>query len=379
MVRAAYTISLATADGANPSTWTDITAYVKGVTITRGRDDVLTQVQVGTATISVINDDGRFSPGRTASPLYPHVATMRAIKIVATYSATSYPLYFGYIQSITPNLNPSIRDATIQLADGFAWLDLAKTTPTYASVASGTSIGTALDSASWPAGLRSLATGQSTFTPSYADQSVLAQVQGIGIDNEGGLVFMDEEGRLVFQDRHTRLKSPYTVSQATLTDTADISDMQATRPVADLANEVKVTHSSGSVTVSDATSIAAKGLRRLDVQAQFVTALEAADRAAWVLSTRKDDVDRPSVAVVANASATLMAQALGRDLSDRITLSDASGLSGIGGDYHIERIEHTISNGGTLHVTRWQLSPADAAGFWALDVSDLDGTTRLAY
>jgi hypothetical protein len=131
--------------------------------------------------------------------------------------------------------------------------------------------------------------------------------------------------------------------------------------------------------VSDATSIAAKGLRRLDVQAQFVTALEAADRAAWVLSTRKDDVDRPSVAVVANASATLMAQALGRDLSDRITLSDASGLSGIGGDYHIERIEHTISNGGTLHVTRWQLSPADAAGFWALDVSDLDGTTRLAY
>lgn len=379
MVIASYAVSLATADGANPSTWTDITAYVKGVTITRGRDDVLAQVQVGTASISVINDDGRFSPGRTSSPLYPHVATMRAVKVVATYSATSYPLFLGYIQTITPNLAHGARDASIELADGFAWLALAVTTPTYTSTTSGTSIGVALDSASWPAGLRSLATGQSTFTPSYTDQPVLDQVQGIGIDNEGGLVYMDGQGRVVFQDRHTRLKSPYTTSQGTLTDTGEISDMQATRPVADLANEIKVTHVSGTVTVSDATSVAAKGLRRLDVQSPFISALEASDRASWTLSIRKDDIDRPSVAVVANASATLMTQALARELSDRITISDASGLSGLDGDYHIERIEHEITNGGTLHVTRWQLSPADAAGFWALDVSDLGGTTRLAY
>ena len=137
--------------------------------------------------------------------------------------------------------------------------------------------------------------------------------------------------------------------------------------------------SSGSVTVSDATSVAAKGLRRLDVQAPFITSLEASDRASWTLSIRKDDIDRPSVAVVANASATLMTQVLARELSDRITISDATGLSGITGDYHIERIEHSVSNGGTLHTTRWQLSPANASVFWALDVSALDTTTRLAY
>jgi hypothetical protein len=379
MVTATYTVSLATADGANPASWTDITAYVKSVTITRGRDDVLSQVQTGTATVSVVNDDGRFSPGKTSSPLYPHVATMRAIKVVATYSATSYPLYFGYIQSITPNLAVNVRDASIQLADGFAWLSIAHSTPTYSSVASGTSIGVALDSASWPAALRSLATGQSTFTPSYTDQPVLNQIQGIGIDNEGGLVYMDGQGRVVFQDRHTRLKSPYITSQGTLTDTGEIADMQASRPVADLANEVKVTHATGTVTTSDATSIAAKGLRRLDVQSTFITALEAADRAAWVLSTRKDDADRPSVAVVANASSTIMTQALARDLSDRVTITDASGLSGISGDYHIERIEHSIGNGGMLHTTRWQLSPANANSFWALDSGALDTTTRLAY
>ena len=382
MVVATYTISLATADGANPASWTDITSRVKSVQITRGRDDVLAQVQTGTAQISVTNDDGRFSPGNTGSTLYPHVATMRAIKVVATYSATAYPLFFGYIQTITPNLNPSQRDCTIALADGFAWLDIATTTPTYTSAASGTSIGTALDSASWPAALRSLATGQSTFTPSYTDQSVLAQVQGIGIDNEGGLVYMDGQGRFVFQDRHTRLKSPYLTSNGTFTDADGINDLAATRSVSDIANEVKVTHSTGSVTASDATSITAKGSRRLNINATFIGASEASDRASWTLSIRKDELDRPSLRVVANASATLMAQCLGRELSDRVTITDSStGGSSINADYSIERIEHAIDNGGTLHVTTWQLSPisGSVSSFWAIDSGALDTTTRLAY
>ena len=74
-----------------------------------------------------------------------------------------------------------------------------------------------------------------------------------------------------------------------------------------------------------------------------------------------------------------MTQALARDLSDRVTITDAGARTGINAAFHIERIEHSISNGGTLHTVRWQLSPADASGFWALDVSQLDTTTRLAY
>ena len=379
MVTATYTVELATADGANPSTFTDITAYVQSVAITRGRDDVLSQVQTGTARVTLINEDGRFSPGYTLSPLYGNVATMRAVRIRGAFAAVTYDLYYGYIQSITPVPTPSVRTCTLDLADGFAWLDLAVTTPTYSLVTTGTSIGVALDSASWPAGLRDLATGQSTITPSYTDQSVLSQIQGIGIDNEAGLVYMSGAGKVVFQDRHTRLKTPYTVSQGTFTDTDALVDVAAERPVRDIANEVKVTHATGSVTVSDATSQAAKGPRRLAINAGFLDASTAADRASWTLSTKKDEQDRPVIGIVGNASGTLMTQALARDLSDRVTITDAGARTGINAAFHIERIEHSISNGGTLHTVRWQLSPADASGFWALDVSQLDTSTRLAY
>ena len=379
MVTATYTVELATADGANPSTFTDITAYVQSVAITRGRDDVLSQVQTGTARVTLINEDGRFSPGYTLSPLYGNVATMRAVRIRGAFAAVTYDLYYGYIQSITPVPTPSVRTCTLDLADGFAWLDLAVTTPTYSLVTTGTSIGVALNSASWPAGLRDLATGQSTITPSYTDQSVLSQIQGIGIDNEAGLVYMSGAGEVVFQDRHTRLKTPYTVSQGTFTDTDALVDVAAERPVRDIANEVKVTHATGSVTVSDATSQAAKGPRRLAINAGFLDASTAADRASWTLSTKKDEQDRPVIGIVGNASGTLMTQALARDLSDRVTITDAGAKTGINAAFHIERIEHSISNGGTLHTVRWQLSPADASGFWALDVSQLDTSTRLAY
>ena len=379
MVTATYTVELATADGANPSTFTDITSYVQSVAITRGRDDVLSQVQTGTARVTLINEDGRFSPGYTLSPLYGNVATMRAVRIRGTFLAVTYDLYYGYIQSITPVPTPNVRTCTLDLADGFAWLDLAVTTPTYTLVATGTSIGVALNSASWPAGLRDLATGQSTITPSYTDQSVLSQIQGIGIDNEAGLVYMSGGGKVVFQDRHTRLKTPYTVSQGTFTDTDALVDVSAERPVRDIANEVKVTHATGSVTATDATSQAAKGPRRLAINAGFLDASTAADRASWTLSTKKDEQDRPVIGIVGNASATLMTQVLARDLSDRVTITDAGARTGINAAFHIERIEHSITNGGTLHTVRWQLSPADGAGFWALDVSLLDTSTRLAY
>ena len=379
MVTATYTVELATADGANPSTFTDITSYVQSVAITRGRDDVLSQVQTGTARVTLINEDGRFSPGYTLSPLYGNVATMRAVRIRGTFSAVTYDLYYGYIQSITPVPTPNVRTCTLDLADGFAWLDLAVTTPTYTLVATGTSIGVALNSASWPAGLRDLATGQSTITPSYTDQSVLSQIQGIGIDNEAGLVYMSGAGKVVFQDRHTRLKTPYTVSQGTFTDTDALVDVAAERPVRDIANEVKVTHATGSVTATDATSQAAKGPRRFAINAGFLDASTAADRASWTLSTKKDEQDRPVIGIVGNASATLMTQVLARDLSDRVTITDAGARTGINAAFHIERIEHSITNGGTLHTVRWQLSPADASGFWALDVSLLDTSTRLAY
>lgn len=406
MVSGTYTVELATAAGAFPTAWTDITAYVKAVSITRGRDDTLSQVQPGTATITLINDDGRFSPAYTLSPLYPNVALMRAIRIkgqpggidgltfaqiaaltfdqLATYKFTN-GLYYGYVQSITPQPQPGMMEAQIQCSDGFTWLDLASGAPTYTSGTVSSHAAVALDAASWPSGARNIATGLLTFTPTFTDSTYLSQLQTVVNDNEGGLVFMDANGAVVVQDQATRFAAPYLTSVATLTDADAIASMEAERPIRDIANEVKVTYNGGTVTKTDAPSQTAYGPRRLNLTAGFLGGTDADDWASWLLSQRKDPKDRIVVSFVANKSSDLLLHAMVRDLSDRITVTDATRKTGVSGDYHIERIEHQIGNGGLYHVVTWQLSPVvpysrqSIRVWWTLGTSTLGTGTRLAY
>ncbi|MEV7240462.1 LamG-like jellyroll fold domain-containing protein [Streptomyces sp. NPDC093248] len=80
--------------------WTDISQYAsvaRGVTITRGAADELAETQPGTATLTLDNDDGRFTPGNAGSPYYPYVrrnAPIRiAVALIPTRSGTApYPL-----------------------------------------------------------------------------------------------------------------------------------------------------------------------------------------------------------------------------------------------------------------------------------------------
>jgi hypothetical protein len=65
-------------------TWTDISPYldlVKGVVINRGAADERSETQPGTATLSLENQDGRFTPGNSSSPYYPFVRRNAPIRI----------------------------------------------------------------------------------------------------------------------------------------------------------------------------------------------------------------------------------------------------------------------------------------------------------
>lgn len=81
-------------------TWTDISEYVdvaQGVTITRGAADELSETQPGTATLTLDNSDGRFTPNNPSSPYYPFVRRNAPIRIsvalVPTRSGSApYPL-----------------------------------------------------------------------------------------------------------------------------------------------------------------------------------------------------------------------------------------------------------------------------------------------
>ncbi|MEV0472799.1 LamG-like jellyroll fold domain-containing protein [Streptomyces prunicolor] len=72
-------------------TWTDISTYVDtvtGVSITRGASDELSDTQPGTATLVLDNQDGRFTPGYSASPYYPYVRRNAPIRIAQAVMPT---------------------------------------------------------------------------------------------------------------------------------------------------------------------------------------------------------------------------------------------------------------------------------------------------
>jgi hypothetical protein len=77
-------IAFGSAPLAGTYSWTDVTAYVKEFSTKRGRDYELDQIQAGTATFTLDNADGRFTPGRAASPYFPNVIPRRRVRIRTT-------------------------------------------------------------------------------------------------------------------------------------------------------------------------------------------------------------------------------------------------------------------------------------------------------
>lgn len=87
----------------NPDTitWTDVSQYadgvVRGITVSRGASDELSETQPGSATLTLDNVDGRFTPGNAASPYWPFVRRNAPIRISVaiiptTTGSAPYPL-----------------------------------------------------------------------------------------------------------------------------------------------------------------------------------------------------------------------------------------------------------------------------------------------
>lgn len=126
MLSATCKVSIAFADGplvVSP-TWTDVTAWVRSVRTNRGRSNELDDFQAGTATVVLENVDRRFDPDYSSGAYYPNVKVRRQIKIEGVYSAVTYPIFRGVVQSWAQNWPVHNRDATctVQAVDLFGLL-----------------------------------------------------------------------------------------------------------------------------------------------------------------------------------------------------------------------------------------------------------------
>ena len=76
----------------------NITADVKNVSYTRGKDEELGKANPGTLQLTVNNSDNKYSPSYSSSPLYGILLPKRPIRVVET--TTGLSLFYGFIENI---------------------------------------------------------------------------------------------------------------------------------------------------------------------------------------------------------------------------------------------------------------------------------------
>lgn len=105
--------------------WTDVTDYVQGVSINRGRSNELDEFSTGSATVVLENNDRRFDPEYADGPYYGSLTPMRPVRIGASYDGGFYQeLFMGWVdgwpQSYQGQFGSTV---TLNVSDGFKVLN----------------------------------------------------------------------------------------------------------------------------------------------------------------------------------------------------------------------------------------------------------------
>jgi len=341
----------------SPQDLSDITDQVIRVSTRRGRNRILSNFEVGTATVTLNDPNSDFNPDNTSSPYWDNVTNstkllpLRKIRIWAdtTFGAATYRYYIfsGYITSYDTNFYQGVdttSTVTLQCVDGFRLLNNVATgnAPVPGCTAgqlSGTRVNALLDFADFPTSLRSIDPGDSTMQADPGgNRNVLQAIQTIE-QSEFGAFYVNTVGEARFLDRTDVSELADSFAQ-TYSDTGfGIRYVNLDFAYDDqlILNDVTVTRLGGTPQqVTDAASIATyfrKSGLRSDILVQ--TDAEALDQAQMLLVARKN--------------ATLRIDSMDLTISAQDTEPQA--ITKITNDiYKLVKINKTIS-GGTVVET----------------------------
>lgn len=95
--------------------WTDVTSYVREMSIDRGQDGDWGTFS-GNAYVTLDNRTRRFDPFYTSGTYYGKLLPRRQIKISAVYGGTTYPVFRGFISGWPPAWTDAGTDSTVSLS-----------------------------------------------------------------------------------------------------------------------------------------------------------------------------------------------------------------------------------------------------------------------
>lgn len=377
----------------NGTTFESVSSDLKSVATKRGAnrtEQPAIRYESGTGSVVLKNNDREFDPTNLSGPHVnagvTQVQPMRPIRLRATWNAVTYDLFRGFIDSWDLDWNgPNWSEVTVPFTDGFKVLAsydrVPLTTPVGEGELSSARITRILDSVVWPAGLRTIATGNSPMQATDLGGSALTECF-LTADSEVGEFYIGGNGNVVFRNRHAIFTDSRSKNvQATFGDSGSElryknDGLTLVYDHESLANRVQVARAGGVQQIAtDIPSVAAyltKTFNRSDLLLQ--TDGEALSWAQWILLVSKDPELRFSTMVInpLRDTTNLFPQVLGREIGDRIRIlrRPPGGGSAIQRDCFIRGISHSITP--STWLTTWVLQSAtDYGNFFTLDDATL--------
>jgi len=105
--------------------WTDVSAYVRGLSTRRGRNNELDSFSPGTMSVTLSNTDRRFDPEYAAGPYFGAVTPSRPIRVRAEYDGQGVEdLFFGWVDGWDQQyVQPNDASVVVTATDGFKILN----------------------------------------------------------------------------------------------------------------------------------------------------------------------------------------------------------------------------------------------------------------
>jgi hypothetical protein len=185
----------------------DVSDQINFIQTTRGRNPLFDEFSTGQLTLRIVDQNGDFNPTNPLSPYSPDLTPMKKVQITATYGATTYPIFSGFITSYVntqPKDATEVAYTTIQAVDAFRLAQNAQITTVAGASAgnlSGTRINQILDQIDWPATLRDVDAGLTTLQNDPGTlRTSLGAMQTVA-NSEYGALYVSADGEFVFQDR----------------------------------------------------------------------------------------------------------------------------------------------------------------------------------
>ena len=185
----------------------DVSDQINFIQTTRGRNPLFDEFSTGQLTLRIVDQNGDFNPTNPLSPYSPDLTPMKKVQITATYGATTYPIFSGFITSYVntqPKDATEVAYTTIQAVDAFRLAQNAQITTVAGASAgnlSGTRINQILDQIDWPATMRDVDAGLTTLQNDPGTlRTSLGAMQTVA-NSEYGALYVNADGEFVFQDR----------------------------------------------------------------------------------------------------------------------------------------------------------------------------------